>query len=359
MSAWSPGQLGTEPLTGGSPPPAAADPDTKEAIKMTMLGIILVLAAIAVGFSIASWSRDQTEIDKLKRLEKWVAKIEEDVNAPCIVPRVPIDFQFSAFPSPIECGPSAEEFLTYNRDVYVPSFPPEEGQLSIFPAKKTLLVTCMDARVNPKDIFGYENGAIHVVRNAGGVSTDDAIRSIAISQYILATEEIIIMHHYACGMTTFVDDVFSNFLLNVTGQRPEFKLEAFPVAESDVIQSVRRVLNNVFVRVKNQICGCVYCDVDFPNPLAAPPTFGGAGTTPPCNIGGMNLTAGEIACLDIADMIPTVPVGPPSPKELAEKASGEIPLRDATYIQNSWYKVGPKGEKLYQADYPEVSKLAR
>src|ERR671935_1663514 len=106
------------------------------------------------------------------------------------------------------------------------------------PAKKVAIVACMDARVNPYPILGLELGDAHVIRNAGGVVTDDVIRSLAISQRLLGTTEIVLIHHTDCGMLTFKDDDVKAQILADTGLRPPFALEAFPDVDEDVRQSI-------------------------------------------------------------------------------------------------------------------------
>jgi carbonic anhydrase len=127
------------------------------------------------------------------------------------------------------------------------------------PARPThvAVVACMDARLDPQAIFGLATGDAHVIRNAGGVVTDDVIRSLAISQRLLGTTEIILVHHTDCGMLTFRDDDVKDQIAADTGIRPPFALEAFPDLDDDVRQSVARILASPFVPHKN-VRGFVY-----------------------------------------------------------------------------------------------------
>jgi carbonic anhydrase len=115
----------------------------------------------------------------------------------------------------------------------------------------------MDARLDPAKALGLEEGDAHVIRNAGGVATDDAIRSLVISQRLLGTEEIVLVHHTDCGMETFSDDAVKDQILAETGLRPSFALEAFPEAEQDVRQTAARIKASPFVPHKN-VRGFVY-----------------------------------------------------------------------------------------------------
>ncbi len=126
------------------------------------------------------------------------------------------------------------------------------------PAKKVAVVACMDARIETGRLLGLEEGDAHVIRNAGGVVTDDVIRSLAISQRLLGTTEIVLIHHTDCGMLTFKDDGFKAQIEEDTGLRPPFALEAFSNLEDDVRQSVRRIEASPFVPHKDNIRGFVY-----------------------------------------------------------------------------------------------------
>src|ERR1700735_263351 len=126
--------------------------------------------------------------------------------------------------------------LLANNESYAESF--DKADLPLPPARKTAVVACMDARLNVYGALGLSEGDAHVIRNAGGVVTDDAIRSLAISQRLLGTEEIILIHHTGCGMLTFTDDEFKRSIEEDTGIRPEWAAEAFGDLDSDVRQSI-------------------------------------------------------------------------------------------------------------------------
>jgi carbonic anhydrase len=133
----------------------------------------------------------------------------------------------------------------------------EKGDLPMPPAQKVAVLACMDARLDPAKALGLDEGDAHVIRNAGGVATEDAIRSLVISQRLLGTEEIILIHHTNCGMETFSDDAVKDQILGDTGLRPGFALEAFPKAEDDVKQTAARIKASPFVPHKN-IRGFLY-----------------------------------------------------------------------------------------------------
>ena len=134
----------------------------------------------------------------------------------------------------------------------------DEGGLPIPPARKAAVVACMDARMDPARILGLAEGDAHVIRNAGGVVTDDVIRSLVISQRLLGTEEIVLIHHTDCGMLTFRDDEVKDAIEADTGLRPAFALEAFAGLEENVRQSRRRVQASPFIPNKDRIRGFVY-----------------------------------------------------------------------------------------------------
>lgn len=133
-----------------------------------------------------------------------------------------------------------------------------KGDKPLPPAKSVAVVACMDARIETGRLLGLEEGDAHVIRNAGGVVTDDVIRSLAISQRLLGTTEIVLIHHTDCGMLTFEDDAVKAEIERDTGLRPAFALEAFPDLESDVRQSIRRIEASPFVPHKENIRGFVY-----------------------------------------------------------------------------------------------------
>ena len=151
---------------------------------------------------------------------------------------------------------SVTDELLRNAEQYSANF--DKGELPLPPAKKVAVVACMDARLIPTRVLGLEEGDAHVIRNAGGVVTDDAIRSLAISQRLLGTEEIILIHHSDCGMLTFKDDDLKAQIEADTGIRPPFALEAFPDEEKDVKQSLARIAASPFIPHRDQVRGFVY-----------------------------------------------------------------------------------------------------
>ena len=150
---------------------------------------------------------------------------------------------------------SATDELLSNNESYASDF--SKGDLAMPPAKKVAVVACMDARLDPARALGLEEGDAHVIRNAGGVVTDDEIRSLAISQNLLGTEEIVVVHHTDCGMLTFTDDQLADQLEESTGQRPEWSARSFDDLEGDVRDSIRRIEESPFVPHKN-VRGFVY-----------------------------------------------------------------------------------------------------
>jgi carbonic anhydrase len=146
--------------------------------------------------------------------------------------------------------------LLKNNEEYATRF--DKAGLPIPPAKKVAVVACMDARLNPSYVLGLEEGDAHVIRNAGGVITDDEIRSLAISQRLLGTEEIILIHHTDCGMLTFNDDEFRRSIQDETGIKPQWAAESFSDLEEDVRQSKARIEASPFIPNKGSIRGFVY-----------------------------------------------------------------------------------------------------
>ena len=140
-----------------------------------------------------------------------------------------------------------DEYLS-NNAAYAESF---GEQLPMPPARQVAVVACMDARLDVYRILGLREGEAHVIRNAGGVVTDDAIRSLVISQRLLGTNEIILIHHTDCGMLTFSDDDVKRQIQDDTGIKPHFALEAFPDLDEDIRQSIARIRENPFVPNKN------------------------------------------------------------------------------------------------------------
>ena len=151
---------------------------------------------------------------------------------------------------------SATDDLLQNAESYAASF--DKGDLPLPPARKVAVLACMDARLNLYGILGLQEGDAHVLRNAGGVVTDDEIRSLAISQRLLGTEEIILIHHTDCGMLTFTDDAFKADIEAEIGIKPEWAVETFPDLEADVRQSVARIKASPFIPNKDSVRGFVY-----------------------------------------------------------------------------------------------------
>jgi carbonic anhydrase len=149
---------------------------------------------------------------------------------------------------------ATEDYLAANAR-YAETF---SGPLPLPPSRHVAVVACMDARLNVYAILGLQDGEAHVIRNAGGVITDDEIRSLAISQRLLGTREIILIHHTDCGMLTFKDDEVSAQIEEDTGIRPAFRLEAFSNLEKDVRQSIARIKASPFIPRKDKIRGFVY-----------------------------------------------------------------------------------------------------
>lgn len=150
---------------------------------------------------------------------------------------------------------ATDEFVAANRR-YAEKF--TKGDKPMPPAKRVAVVACMDARIETGRLLGLEEGDAHVIRNAGGVVTDDVIRSLAISQRLLGTTEIALIHHTDCGMLTFRDDALKAEVEKDTGLRPPFAFEAFADVEADVRQSIRRIQASPFVVHKDQVRGFVY-----------------------------------------------------------------------------------------------------
>ena len=134
----------------------------------------------------------------------------------------------------------------------------DKGGLPLPPGKRVAVVACMDARLNPYGILGLTEGEAHVIRNAGGVVTDDVIRSLAISQRLLGTDEVVLIHHTDCGMLTFSDDEFRRQVQRETGIKPEWAAEAFDDLDEDVRQSIARVRASPFIPNKENVRGFVY-----------------------------------------------------------------------------------------------------
>ena len=147
-----------------------------------------------------------------------------------------------------------DELLRNNQD-YAASF--AGGGLPMPPGKQVAVVACMDARLNVYGLLGLREGDAHVIRNAGGVVSDDVIRSLTISQRLLGTREVILVHHTDCGMLTFEDDAVKADIEAETGLRPPFALEAFADLEQDVRQSIARIKTSPFVPRTDAVRGFV------------------------------------------------------------------------------------------------------
>jgi carbonic anhydrase len=150
--------------------------------------------------------------------------------------------------------------LIENARAYAATF--DKGHLSMPPGQHLAIVACMDARLNPYGLLGLSEGDAHVIRNAGGVITDDEIRSLVISQRLLGTREIILIHHTDCGMLTFTDDEFKAQIEADTGLRPGWAPESFRDPAADVKQSLARIGANPFIPYKGQVRGFVYSVTD-------------------------------------------------------------------------------------------------
>ena len=151
---------------------------------------------------------------------------------------------------------STTDDLLKNNQRFAEGF--DRGDLPLPPAKKIAIVACMDARLNPYPILGLELGDAHVIRNAGGVITDDEIRSLAISQHLLGTQEVMLIHHTDCGMLTFNDREFADKLEAETGQRPQWPARSFPDLDQDIRDSIQRIKDSPFIPNKDSIRGFVY-----------------------------------------------------------------------------------------------------
>ena len=154
---------------------------------------------------------------------------------------------------------ATDELLTKAR-AYADRF--DRGDLPMPPALQVAVVACMDARLDPQGLLGLREGDAHVIRNAGGVVTEDAVRSLAISQRLLGTREIVLIHHTDCGMLTFTDDDFKAQVEADTGLRPPWSPESFRDPARDVRQSLARLQASPFVPYKDQVRGFVYSVTD-------------------------------------------------------------------------------------------------
>ena len=146
--------------------------------------------------------------------------------------------------------------LLANAERYAATF--DKGDLPMPPARQIAVVACMDARLNPYGLLGLSEGDAHVIRNAGGVITQDELRSLAISQRLLGTREIVLIHHTDCGMLTFTDQGFRDDIAAETGIRPSWASEAFSDLDADVRQSMARVHADTSIPIKDSVRGFVY-----------------------------------------------------------------------------------------------------
>lgn len=150
---------------------------------------------------------------------------------------------------------SVTDELIANNEAYAAQF---SGPLPLPPSKHVAVLACMDARLDVYRALGLNEGEAHVIRNAGGVVTEDEIRSLAISQRLLGTTEIILIHHTDCGMLTFTDDAFKESILAATGLRPSWAAEAFPDVDDDVRQSIARIQASPYIPHKGSVRGFVF-----------------------------------------------------------------------------------------------------
>ena len=151
---------------------------------------------------------------------------------------------------------SVTDDLLKNNEEYARDF--DKGDLPLPPAKGVAVVACMDARLDVHKMLGLGEGDAHVIRNAGGVITDDEIRSLVISQRLLGTTEIILIHHTGCGMLTFTDEEVSDQIEADVGIRPPFALESFPDLDRNVRDSIEKLTTNPFIPNKDSVRGFVY-----------------------------------------------------------------------------------------------------
>jgi carbonic anhydrase len=149
---------------------------------------------------------------------------------------------------------ATDEYLTKNR-AYAATF---TGPLPLPPSKHVAVLACMDARLDIYRLLGLGDGESHVIRNAGGVVTDDEIRSLAISQRLLGTREIILIHHTDCGMLTFTDDAFKAGIAEEVGVKPPWSPESFTDLGADVRQSIARIRNSPYIPYTDQVRGFVF-----------------------------------------------------------------------------------------------------
>jgi carbonic anhydrase len=150
---------------------------------------------------------------------------------------------------------SAIDELVANSEKYAASFP---GRLPVAPASKVAVLACMDARLHVYQLLGLKEGDAHVLSNAGGVVTDDAIRSLSISQRLLGTREIMLIHHTDCGMLKFTDDEFKQALVDDTGTEPPWTAQTFSDLDADVRASIAAIRESPFIAYTDQVRGFVF-----------------------------------------------------------------------------------------------------
>jgi carbonic anhydrase len=153
---------------------------------------------------------------------------------------------------------SATDELVRNAERYAQRFDPASGTLPIPPARRVAVVACMDARLNPYGLLGLVEGDAHVIRNAGGVVTDHEIRSLAVSQRLLGTEEIVLVRHTDCGMLGFDDDAFRDGIERETGIRPEWPSAAFDDLDEGIRRSIALIAASPFIPRREHVRGFVY-----------------------------------------------------------------------------------------------------
>ena len=151
---------------------------------------------------------------------------------------------------------SESDRLIENARAYAERF--DKAELSMMPSKRVAVLACMDTRLIPSRILGLNEGEAHILRNAGGTVTDDAIRSLSLSQNMLGTEEIILLHHTECGMQTFTDDEYAIRMEAETGQRPEWSAHSFSDLEQNVRESIALLRESPFIPKKDSIRGFIF-----------------------------------------------------------------------------------------------------
>lgn len=152
-------------------------------------------------------------------------------------------------------NPNADDLVERNR-AYAVDF--HDQALEVRPTRQLAVVTCMDSRIDTFKVLGLHNGEAHIIRNAGGVVTDDVIRSLCLSQRYLGTREILLVHHTNCGLQNIDESAFRSDLEAETGVKPWWSLEGFSDPYDDVRQSIHRITMTPFISYKDQVRGFVY-----------------------------------------------------------------------------------------------------